>query len=84
MDPLFGAVGPEFLLPDRDDLLEGIDQPAAGLESLVAVGATDGDHDADFPQVQMAHAVDECDVDDRPACLASASSSAIFFSAITG
>src|SRR4051794_26150809 len=34
MDPFLGAVGPDLLLPDRDDLLEGVDQPSAGLERL--------------------------------------------------
>src|SRR5262245_41743670 len=39
VDPLLAAIGPDFLLPDRDGLLEGVDQPAAGLERFVPVRA---------------------------------------------
>src|SRR5437763_1407348 len=46
VDPLLGAVGPDLFLPDRDDLLEGVDEPLAGFERLVSVGAAHGDHDA--------------------------------------
>src|SRR4051812_49076614 len=67
VDPLLIAVGPDFLLPDGDLLFEGVDQPAAGLERLLAVRATDGDHDADLAQVEVADAVDQRRLDDRPA-----------------
>src|SRR6266446_4734678 len=50
MHPFLGPVGPDFLFPDGDDVFQGVDQPAARLKRLLAVRATDGDHDADFAQ----------------------------------
>ena len=67
MDPLLRPVGPDFLLPDRNDLLEGVDQPAAGLEGLVAMRAAHGDRDTDLAQVEVADAMHHHQFDDRPA-----------------
>ena len=67
MDPLLGPVGPDLFLPDRDDFLEGVDQPAARLERLLAVRAAHGDNHADVSEVEMTDAVDQRHVDDRPA-----------------
>src|SRR5262249_16486879 len=65
--PLLGPVGPVLLLPDRHDVLECIDEPAAGFECLVAVGTTDCDHDTDIPQVEMADSVNHGRLDYGPA-----------------
>ena len=66
MNPLLGAVGPGFALPDGHDFLQGVDQPAAGFEGLVAVRAAHGDDDADLAEVEMADPMDDGEVDDRP------------------
>src|SRR3954470_17971280 len=39
VDPLLGAIRPVLFLPDRDDLFQGIDQPATGVERVLAMGA---------------------------------------------
>src|SRR5579864_4764465 len=66
MDPRFGSVGPDLSLPDRHLGLESIDQPPAGIERLVSVGAAYGDHDADLATIEMANSVHERGLDDRP------------------
>src|SRR4051812_11115338 len=64
VDPFLGAIRPVFLLPDRDDLFQRVDQPAAGLERLLAMGTAHGDDDAHVAQVQMPDAVDQGQLDD--------------------
>ncbi len=54
MHPFFGPIGPNFLLPDGHHFFQGVDEPAASVERLIAVGATDGDHHADLPQAESA------------------------------
>ena len=84
MDPIGGAVGPVFALPDGNFLLDGVDQPAAGGEGVVAVRRTDGHGHADFAQFQMAQAMDHATFYQRPLRRAWVSSSASFCSAISG
>ena len=62
-----GAVGPVLLLPDRHQFLEPVDRVAAGLERLGAVRAAHGHGHADLADVQLAQAMDQDDVADRPA-----------------
>ena len=45
------------MLPDRDLVLEVVDQLAAGLDGLAAVGAGDGDDDRDVTDPEVADAV---------------------------
>ena len=66
VDPFLAAVGPGLAFPDRRNLLERVDEPAAGFKSLAAVWAAHGDDHADFAQVEMANSVDDGDIDDRP------------------
>src|SRR5579872_3869505 len=54
----------EFFLPDGHRLLEGVDEPAAGVEGRCAVRREDGDQDARFANFQMAEAMDERDIAD--------------------
>src|SRR5947209_12777665 len=65
--PLRLAVGPMFLLPDRDQLLEPVDRVTAGGEGVGPVRATDGEGDADLPDLQPAEAVDHDDIANAPA-----------------
>src|SRR3970282_906383 len=44
LDPDLAAL-PDLLLPDRDDLLEAVDQVVTGLERLLAVRRGDGDEE---------------------------------------
>ena len=48
------------------------------------MGAAHGDDHADLAQVEVADPVDDGGLDDRPALACSCSSSASFFSAISG
>src|SRR4051812_44185199 len=57
VDPLVRSVGPVFLLPDRDDLFDGVDQPLPGGEGFAAMRRADGDRDAGFAELQMPDAM---------------------------
>src|SRR5208337_1399700 len=67
VDPFVAAVGPGLAFPDRRDLLQSVDEPAAGFKSLVAVGTAHGDDHADLAQVEVADPMDDGDLDDWPA-----------------
>ena len=85
MNPFRRAVGPVFFLPDRHQFLEPVDGVAARLERLGAVRTADRDRDADLADFQMAQAMHQHDLADRPALRGCrASISAIFFSAMPG
>src|SRR5208337_5533092 len=66
VDPFVAAIGPGLAFPDRRDLLQSVDEPAAGFKSLVAVRAAHGDDHADLAQVEAADPVDDGGLDDRP------------------
>ena len=53
-----------LLLPDGDGFLEGVDDPAAGVEGGAAMGGGDGDEDAGFADGEAAEAMDDGDVAD--------------------
>src|SRR3990172_2994694 len=55
LDPDLAAL-PDLLLPDRDDLLESVDQVVAGLERLAAVRRGDGDEKRRLSDLQAARA----------------------------
>src|SRR3990172_7264889 len=65
LDPHLAAL-PDLLLPDRDDLLEAIDEVVAGLERFPAVRRGDGDERRRLADLQAAGAVLHRDVGDRP------------------
>src|SRR5690349_24294123 len=56
-DPLLGAVGERLVLPDGHLVLEVVDQLAAGVEGLAAVGAGHGHDDGQVSDAQIPHAV---------------------------
>jgi len=60
-----GAVGELLLLPDGNGFLEGIDDPAAGVEGGAAMGGGDRDEDAGFADGEAAEAMDDGDVAGR-------------------
>src|SRR3972149_11140509 len=66
LDPDRAAL-PDLLLPDRDDLLEAVDEVVTGLERLPAVRRGDGDEKRRLPDLQTAGAVLHRDAGDRPA-----------------
>src|SRR5580704_250516 len=53
------AVGEGFLFPDGHGFLERVDEPSAGFEGLAAMGRSDDDEHAGFPDLQAAEAVDD-------------------------
>ncbi len=53
-----------FFFPDGGVVFEGVDGVLTGGEGFAAVGATDGDEDADFAYGQFAGAVVDDDVGD--------------------
>ena len=59
-DPL-GALRPDFFLPDRDGVLEGVDGEPAGLEGFTAVRGRGGDGDADIANLEGAEPVGDGD-----------------------
>src|SRR3981081_1036127 len=65
--PFGAAVGPVFLLPDRHELLQPVNDVTARLERLGSVWTADRHRDADIADVEMAEAVFEDDIADRPA-----------------
>src|SRR5262245_50570555 len=67
MDPLLAPVLPVLLFPDGYELLERVDEPAAGLEGLLAMGAAHRYDDADLTQFELSDPVDQGQLDDRPA-----------------
>src|SRR4051794_22400996 len=67
MDPFGPPVGPVLFLPHRHDDLEPIDGVTAGLESLAAVRAGDGDGDADLADLEVPQPMHQGDFADRPA-----------------
>src|SRR5882724_5439379 len=67
MHPLAGSIRPILLLPDWHVLLDGVNEPLASGEGLVAVRRADGDGDAGFAQLQMAQAVNDGAAGERPA-----------------
>jgi hypothetical protein len=54
----------EFLLPDGHGLLEGVDEPAAGVEGGGAVRGGDGNDDGGFADVEAAEAMDDGEIAD--------------------
>ncbi len=54
-----GAVLEEFLFPDGDDALEGVDGEAAGVEGASAMRSTDGDEDAGFTDFEATEAMND-------------------------
>ena len=84
MNPLLVTVRPDFLLPDRDNFLERIDQPPTSFECILTVRAAHRDDHAHLAQVEIAHAMDERSSITGQRRLASSSSSAIFLRAIPG
>ena len=70
-DP-YGAAPIVFLLPDRHELLQPIDEPVAGLECLGAMARAHRDADAGFADRHHAHPMHHRDAPDRPSapCLA--------------
>lgn len=66
MDPSAGAVGPDFLFPDGDVGLDGVDDETGGGEGFVAMGAGDGDEDGGFGEGDAAGAVEDDLLDDGP------------------
>ena len=67
VDPFLLSIVPGFSFPDRDHFLERVDQPAAGLERLITVGCAHRDDHADLARAQVAGAVIERELDNRPA-----------------
>ena len=63
-DPACRAVLPVLFLPDRSVVLKGVDGVLAGGEGFAAVGAADGDEDADFAYCKLASAVVDDDAGD--------------------
>src|SRR5579863_3923794 len=61
------AVDEGFLLPDGDGLLECVDQPAAGIERLGAMGRGHHDEHAGFSHVEPSQAVNQAHVTDAEA-----------------
>ncbi len=59
-DPLC-TLRPDFFLPDRDGVLEGVDGEPAGLEGLTAVRGRRGDGDANIPNLEGAEPVGDGD-----------------------
>src|SRR5580704_10774553 len=53
------AVDKSLLLPDGHCLLQGVDQPAAGVKGLRAVGRGHDDQDAGFSDLEPAQAVNQ-------------------------
>jgi hypothetical protein len=53
MLPFRPAIGVVFLLPDRDPLLQCVNQPAAGIKGLRAMRGADGDSNADFTRIKV-------------------------------
>src|SRR5512140_2034118 len=56
------AVGVALFLPDGQPALDGLDDPAADVERVGAVGAGHGDGDADLAHAELPHAVNHGDV----------------------
>jgi hypothetical protein len=52
-----GAVLEEFLFPDGDGALEGVDGEAAGVKGASAMRGTDGDEDAGFTDLEATEAM---------------------------
>ena len=52
-----GSVLKEFLFPDWHTLLQGVDEPAAGVECRPAMGAGDNDQHAGFADFEASDAV---------------------------
>src|SRR5262249_28892369 len=65
-DPPPAALDP-LPLPDRDDRLQLVDEPAAGRERLAAMSRRDRDRDARLPDRDPPDAVDHGDAPERPA-----------------
>lgn len=59
-DPL-GAFRPDFFLPDRDGLLEGVDGEPAGLEGFTPVRCRRGNGDADISDLEGAEPMGDGD-----------------------
>src|SRR5579871_3718671 len=64
-----GAVGAEFLLPDRDARFDFVDEATGGGEGLLAVRRARGADDGDLADAQRADAVDGGDLDARDVAL---------------
>src|SRR4051812_50154211 len=54
-----------FLLPDGDGALQGVDEPAAGVECGTTMGGCDDDQNAGFSNFETSEAGDECDAPKR-------------------
>ncbi len=59
-----GTILEEFLFPDRDCLLEGVDKPAARIEGGGAVGGCDSNENTGFTDLETTKAMNEDEIAD--------------------